>query len=251
MTTVAIHEVVEITRPNHSGFLQPLHRMVENLIDVSIRQGSRAHLEAVIDRGVKDVDDCVRVCVRAQQSIPDSLLKIRNRHSPSRHCPSVTQFNGEPGIELGLGEQRSDESPVLAAEDLRHRAHLQPYALRVTPGGQEKRTWVHAGNKRVHDDRGLVAPPPVDRHAADVGSGGDIVHADGPEAAFQHQIDRGLQDCLLNARASGAAYSRGLRSCLLSHRFHCAPKEKGKLLNPEWYIAYRKECYGYDTTRLV
>ena len=226
MTTVAIHEVVETTRPNHSGFPEPHHRMVENLVDVSIRQGSRAHLEAVVDRGVKDVDDCVRVCVRAQRSILDSLLKIRDRHFSSRHCPSVTQFNGEPGVELSLGEQRSDKSPVLAAEDLRHRAHLQPYALRVTPGRKKERAWVHAGHKRVHDDRRLVAPPPVDRHAADVGSGGDIVHADSPEAAFQHKVDSGLQDCLVNARASGPAYAGGLRSCLFSHRFHSAPKEK-------------------------
>ena len=205
MTAMATHKSVEAIRPNHSDLPESHHCVVENLVDISIRQRARAHLEAVIDGSVENVDDCVRVRVRAQQSILDSLLKIRNRHFSSRRCPSVTQFNGEPGVELSLGEQRSDKSPVLAPEGLRHRAHLQPYALRVTPGRQEERTWVHAGHKRVHDDRGLVAPPPVDRHAADVGSGGDIVHADSPEAAFQHKVDSGLQDCLVNARASGPA----------------------------------------------
>ena len=225
---MATHKSVEAIRPTHSDLPESLHRVVENLVDVSVRQGARAHLEAVVDGGVKDVYDCVRVRVRAQQSILDSSLKIRNRHFSSRHCPSVTQFNGEPGVELSLGEQCSDKGPVLAAEELRHRAHLQPYALRITLGRQEERTWVYAGHKRVHDDRGLVTPPPVDRHAAYVGSGGNIVHADSPGAAFQDKVDSGLQDCLVNARASGPASARGLRCCLLSHGFHGAPKEKGE-----------------------
>ncbi len=225
---MATHKSVEAIRPNHSDLPESLHCVGENLIDISIRQRPRAHLEAVIDGGVKNVDHCIGVHVRAQKSVLNSLLKIGDGHFTSWHCPPVTQFNGEPGVKLSLGEQCSDKGPVLAAEELRHRAHLQPYALRITLGRQEERTWVYAGHKRVHDDRGLVAPPPVDCHAADVGSGGDIVHADGPKAAFQRKVDSGLQDCLLNARASGSAPARGLRSCLLSRRFHGAPKEKEK-----------------------
>jgi hypothetical protein len=28
-------------------------------------------------------------------------------------------------------------------------------------------------------------------------------------------------------------------------------KKKRKLLNPEWYIVYRKKCHGYDTARIA
>src|SRR5271168_478478 len=117
MTVVATYKSFEVIRINHSDLPEPLHRVVENLVDISIRQRPRAHLEAVVEGGVKNVDHCVGVHVRAQKSILNSLLKIGDGHFASWHRPSVTQFSGEPGIELSLGKQRSDKNPVLAAED--------------------------------------------------------------------------------------------------------------------------------------
>jgi len=213
-------ETTRIRTLQDSGLPEPLHGVIEDLVDIGVRQGASTHLKAVIDGSIEEVDHCVWIRIGLQQPLLNALPKKVYGHLSSGHRPPFANGGGEFGIKLGLREQRTNKHSVLSSERLRHGTHLQPNAFRVGFSGQEKGAWVHSRYERIHNDRGLVGPTAVDGHAANAGPSGDGVHAQSFEAALKHQVNRGFQDRLLNPRASWSAPSGRVRGLPPIFRFH-------------------------------
>lgn len=71
-------------------------RLIEDFVDIGVRQRSGAHLKPVINRCVKQVDDRVGGRVLPKVALLHSSPEIRNCHLPPRQGPSIAQSKAAP-----------------------------------------------------------------------------------------------------------------------------------------------------------
>ena len=158
--------------------------------------------------------------------------KKGDRHPAARHRPLLAQRVRKLRIELRLGKQSPNERAVLAPESLSHRAHLQPNGLKVGGGGEEERIGVNPRDKRIHHDRSLIGPSPIDCHAAYPGLCGDRVHTQGSKPFREDEMRRRVQDRLMNLWVPRAAnLLSDLRRPTFSWCSSCSMEESLGFLN--------------------